>query len=57
MEPQYKNSWSSCQDLAYSNIFPFTLESLDKILFILASHESLEILDSILGKSLIKGVK
>ena len=59
MPTQCKNSWNSCQDLAYSYIFPFTLESLDKILFILASHEPLEILDildSILGNSLIKSV-
>ena len=54
---QCKNSWNSCQDLAYSYIFPFTLETLDKILFILASHKPLEFLDSILGKSLIKSVK
>ena len=55
--PQCKNSWNSCQDLAYSYIFPFTLETLDKILFILASHKPLEFLDSTLGKSLIKSVK
>ena len=54
---QCKNSWNSCQDLAYSYIFPFTLETLDNILFILASHTPLEFLDSILGKSLIKSVK
>ena len=54
---QCKNSWNSCQDLAYSYIFPFTLETLDKILFILASHKPLEILDRTLGKSLIKSVK
>ena len=54
---QWKNSWNSCQDLAYSYIFPFTLETLDKILFFLASHKLLEFLDSILGKSLIKSVK
>ena len=54
---QCKNSWDSCQDLAYSYIILFTLETLDKILFILASHKPLEFLDSILGKSLIKSVK
>ena len=56
-DTQCKNSWNSCQDLAYSYIFPFTLETLDKILFILASHKPLEILDRTLGKSLIKSVK
>ena len=54
---QCKISWNSCQDLAYSYIFPFTLETLDKILFILASHKPLEFLDKNLGKSLIKSVK
>ena len=57
VETQCKNSWNYCQDLAYSYIFPFTLETLDKILFILASHKPLEFLDSILGKSLVKSVK
>ena len=57
MLTQCKISWNSCQDLAYSYIFPFTLETLDKILLILASHKPLEFLDSILGKSLIKIVK
>ena len=54
---QFKNSWNSSQDLAYSYIFPFTHESLDKILFILASHKHLEFFDRILGKSDIKSVK
>ena len=54
---QCKNSWNSCQDLGYSYIFLFTLETLDKILFILASQKPLEILDRTLGKSLIKSVK
>ena len=54
---QCKNSWNSCQDLAYSYIFPFTLATLDKTLFILASHKLLEFFDSILGKSLIKSFK
>ena len=54
---QCKNSWNSCQDLAYSYIFPFTLETLDKISFFLASHKPLGFLDSIPGKSLIKSVK
>ena len=57
MDTQCKNSWNSCQDLAYSYIFPFTLETLDKILFILASHKPLGFLNSILGKSLIESVK
>ena len=57
VETQCKTSWNSCQDLAYSYIFPFNLETLDKILFIFASHKPLEFLDSILGKSLIKSVK
>ena len=46
---QCKTTLNSCQDLAYSYIFPFTLQSLDKILFILASHKPLEILDRNLG--------
>ena len=57
MLSQCKTFPNSCQDLAYSYILPFTLESLDKVLFILASHKPLVILDSILGKSLIKSVK
>ena len=57
MSSQCKKYWNSCHDLAYSPNFPFTLESLDKILFILTSHKPLEILPSILGKSLIKSVK
>ena len=56
-ETQFKNTWNSCQDLAYFYKFLFTLESFDKILFILDSHKPLEFLDSILGKSLIKSVK
>ena len=45
------------QDLAYSYVFPFSLENLDKTLFILASDEPLEFLDMNLDKSLIKSVK
>ena len=54
---QCKSSWNSCQDLACFYIVLFTLETLDKKLFILASHKPLEILDRTLAKSLIKSVK
>ena len=52
-----KISWNSCRDLAYSYAFPFTRESLDKILFMLTSHKPLEFLDRNLGNSLIKMAK
>ena len=43
--------------IPYSHIFQFTLESLVKILFLLASHKPFEVLDGNLGKSLSKSVK